>query len=339
MSTPHISIVIPTFNRLDRLQRVLAALERQTCAPGRFEAVVVSDGSTDGTDAYLADARYGFELVVAGQPNGGPAAARNRGVALARAALVLFIDDDVVATPSRVQEHLDTHEHGGEDQVVIGPMINPPDHEMSPWVRWEQAMLYKQYDAMNAGEFEPTYRQFYTGNASVARCRLLEVGGFDTRFRRAEDVELSYRLARAGLRFVFNPTAVGHHYADRSFASWLRNAHDYGVNEVVFGIDEQQDPTLGRVAGEFSQRNPMVRAMAHGCVSVPGLSGVGLPALHGLAGAGRAVHSDRLSRFALSGLFNVSYYMGVADQLGGAPAFRRLMRGDGVGTRAKPNAP
>lgn len=336
MTTPVLSIVIPTYNRLPRLQRVLGGLAAQSTAPGTFEVVVVSDGSTDGTDEYLASAAYDFDLVVATQPNSGPAAARNRGVDMARTPLVLFIDDDVVATPTLVQEHLDSHRTGGPDQVVIGPMINPPDFPMRPWVRWEQAMLYKQYDALNAGEFEPTYRQFYTGNASVARSRLVEVGGFDTRFRRAEDVELSYRLARAGLRFVFNARAVGHHYADRSFESWLRNAHDYGVNEVVFGRDEGQDADLQRVAGEFSQRHLLVRSMTRACVSVPGARAVIVPALHGLVALGGALRADRLGRFGLSGLFNVSYYLGIADELGGPRQFRLVVeRAGGAGPSAR----
>jgi GT2 family glycosyltransferase len=326
-TSPVVSIVIPTYNRLDRLRRVLAALAAQTCPTERFEVVVVSDGSTDGTDDYLAHAELPYQMTVAAQPNGGPAAARNHGVDLACGRLVLFIDDDVVATPHLVEEHLASHDAAQGDAVVIGPMITPPDFAMRPWVRWEQAMLYKQYDAMNAGRYAATFRQFYTGNASLPRTRLVEAGGFDTRFRRAEDVELSYRLDHAGLQFVWNPRAIGHHYADRSFDSWLRTARDYGVNEVVFGREEGQDPALNRLRAEYRGRHLLVRGMARACVARPALESIVAAPLRYVALAGDTLHAERVSRFAFSGLFNVSFYSGMATALGGPDEFQRVIVG------------
>ncbi len=61
-------------------------------------------------------------------------------------------------------------------------------------------MLAKQYTAMLRGDWEATARQFYTGNASLRREPLLAVGGFDTAFRRAEDVEMAYRLDDRGIK-------------------------------------------------------------------------------------------------------------------------------------------
>ena len=81
-------------------------------------------------------------------------------------------------------------------------------------------MLAKQYKAMTRGDCEATARQFYTGNASVLRRHLLAVGGFDSAFRRAEDVEMAYRLDGSWSHFAFEPAAIGLHYAARSFDSW-----------------------------------------------------------------------------------------------------------------------
>jgi glycosyltransferase involved in cell wall biosynthesis len=334
-ASPTVSVVIPTYNRLPRLQRVLAALDTQTYPRREFEVVVVSDGSTDGTDDYLGGAPSPLDLTFVAQENQGPAAARNRGVETARGSIVLFIDDDVVATPQLVAEHVASHEAQSGDAVVIGPMITPPDFQMRPWVAWEQNMLYKQYDAMNAGVYAPTFRQFYTGNASLPRDRFLEVGGFDQRFRRAEDVELAYRLDGVGLHWVWNPEAVGHHYADRPFESWLRTARDYGVNEVVFGRDEGQDPTLDRVRREFAERSPVIRGMARLCVAAPFLEPVlGFP-LRALALRSRGGRAAPVSQYALSGLFNVAYYCGMADELGSRREFRRLVVGRGDGSLAR----
>ncbi len=198
---PRVSVVIPTFNRRQRLHRVLAGLAAQTF-DGDVETVVVSDGSTDGTDAYLASGATPLPVVSATQENQGPAVARNHGVELATGDLVVFIDDDVVPDRGLISAHVAAHARLGDDVVVIGPMLDPPDHRMSMWIQWEQSMLAKQYTAMTRGDFEPTARQFYTGNASVLRRHVVDVGGFDSSFRRAEDVELAYRLAvsRCALR-------------------------------------------------------------------------------------------------------------------------------------------
>jgi hypothetical protein len=253
----------------------------------------------------------------------------------ARGSIVLFVDDDVVATPRLIEEHVESHAAQSGDVVVIGPMITPPDFRMRPWVAWEQRMLYKQYDAMNTGVYAATFRQFYTGNASLPRDRFLEVGGFDARFRRAEDVELAYRLDGAGLRWIWNPDAVGHHYADRPFDSWLRTARDYGTNEVLFGRDEGQDPTLARVRAEFARRHVVVRALAVAAVSVPGAESGLTPTLRALALGADRLGLRRPAAYSLSALFNTEYFCAMARQLGGPAEFRRVVAGLGPPTRRR----
>ena len=326
---PTVSVIIPTYNRLARLQRVLTALADQTYPAERLEIVVVSDGSTDGTDQYLQD-HPPVELVFACQPNAGPAAARNRGIELASGTLVVFVDDDVIPVPGLVEQHVESHRKGGDGLVVIGPMLTPLDVELSPWVQWEQTMLYRQYDAMVKGCYEPTPRQFYTGNASVARDALVEVGGFDTRFFRAEDIELAYRLQDAGLRFVFNPDAIGYHHADRSFASWLQIAHDYGVNDVVFARDQRRD-AVGQIVREgFERRAAPIRWITSACVAQPPVDAAARRVFKAAYVASTRIRARRVTRFALSGLYNTSYYRGLADELGGPVAFRQVVASPGA---------
>src|SRR5215468_1332562 len=128
-------------------RHVIAALESQSYPRNDYEVIVVSDGSTDGTHAYLEALRTTMRLRWFAQVNRGPAAARNSGIKSAVGELVVFIDDDLVPEPQLLMQHARSHREAGRDVVVLGPMLSPPGFAMSPWVRWEQEMLMKQYRA------------------------------------------------------------------------------------------------------------------------------------------------------------------------------------------------
>lgn len=316
-----ISIVLPTYNRLDRLKRVLAAFEQQTVAPSEFEIIVVSDGSSDGTHEFLRALATPLNVTPIFQANQGVAVARNTGIAHTRGDLVLFVDDDVVPSSNLVEQHLATHAQHGERIVALGPMLTPHDFTMMPWVRWEQAMLQKQYDAMARGDWAPTARQFYTGNTSLRRQHLVDAGGFDPKFRRAEDVELAYRLADRGLKFIFNENAIGWHYAERSFAAWLQIPYVYGRNDVIFTREKNQAWLLPTICYEFRGRHPLIRALARGCLDHKNLSALAIEALKW------AAQINPLARIAYSGIFNLRHYQGVADELGGRAKFFACVAG------------
>jgi GT2 family glycosyltransferase len=316
-----VSVVIPTYNRLDRLQRVLAGLELQRFPLSDFEVIVVSDGSSDGTDAYLGTLETRLNLLTVTQPNQGVAVARNNGIKHANGKLVLFIDDDVFPAPQLLTEHVQTHAGQSDDVIVLGPMLTPDDFAMSPWVRWEQAMLAKQYHAMLSGKYQPTARQFYTGNTSLARAHLVAAGGFDEHFRRAEDVELAYRLAQRGLRFIFNANAIGYHYAERSFRSWMEIPYTYGRNDVIFTRDKDQHWLLPAVLTEYHDRNTLIRLLVRLCLGNNFLSSGVYTCLRAASAIGDRLGIEQLVQTAHSGLFNLRYYQGVAHELGGRERF------------------
>jgi glycosyltransferase involved in cell wall biosynthesis len=311
------SVIVPTFNRLERLKQVLAGLEQQDFPLADFEVVVVSDGSTDGTEEFLRSYQTPLQLKPIFQKNQGVAAARNAGLAQAKEDILIFVDDDVVPMPCLVGEHIHSQLGANGRRIVLGPMLTPPDFNMLPWVKWEQAMLMKQYKAMENRLWEPTARQFYTGNTSVPRKEVLDAGGFDPAFSRAEDVELAYRLASRGLTFLYNPQAVGYHYAQRSFDSWLKTPYLYGKNDVIFHQQKGQTWLLPTIAREFKTRNPLIRALVHLCLDRAILTRLVIQILKQISSASNYLGFVSLSNMTFSGIFNLRYYQGAADELGG----------------------
>lgn len=323
---PFVSVVVPTFNRVDRLRRVLDALGQQDYE-GRYEVVVISDGSTDGTDEMLADRSTDGNLVVITQRNQGPAAARNAGLARAQGDLVLFVDDDVVVAPDVISSHVAAHRRAARPSAVIGTMLNPPGVDLLPWIAWEQRMLYKQYRDMAEGNYAPTFRQFYTGNVSVPRSIVAEVGSFDAAYRRAEDVELAMRLAARGVAFVFEPCAVGYHHAERSFASWRDVARAYGRADVDFADRLDTGGGRERLALNYRSRRWPLRMAIRSALRFPRAADRLAGVVDRVAMRLDRTRARRVGQWFLSAVYACDYWRGAAQQLGGAQHVFRLLDG------------
>lgn len=321
------SIVLPTHGRRASLLRVLYALGQQRVPSGTFEAIVICDGDVDGSAqaCHMLMRELPYPLRVIEQDNQGPAAARNRGVAEARAPLIVFLDDDVVPDEHLVSAHLKAHQ-GQEHCVTIGPLLPPPDARLNAWGAWEERVLCRQYDDMLAGRWQATYRQFYTGNAAVLKRHIQAVGGFDPSFRRAEDVELARRLHAQGLRFVFLPGARGWHYVQRSFAAWLRIPIAYGAADVEIARNGHGE-TLAIAVHEYQYRNRAVRLLTNLCVGRASAVRTTVALLGLLVRVADATRITVLGHVTCSLIFNLCYYDGLANALGGRTAFQRLVHG------------
>jgi GT2 family glycosyltransferase len=257
------------------------------------------------------------------QQNQGPAAARNAGIRVAEAPLIVFVDDDVVPHPELVATHLNAHQ-GRSNLVAIGPLATPHDHRMSPWVAWEQTMLQRQYDAMDRGDYGATARQFYTGNASIERSLLLEIGGFDESFTRAEDIELAYRLAVRGIEFEFRTDAIGWHYAERTYESWARIALDYGCNDVLICRITRNDHLMASFIQAFRTSGTTKRRAVRIALRAPAAADLFGRTIGGLVKRFRHP-GGRLTRSLLSVVYSMKYYQGFAGAIGGRERFWTLM--------------
>jgi len=245
MSAPYFSVVIPTYNRLGMLARVLDALDAQAGAPER-EVIVVDDGSTDGTRAAM-ESRSG--IVFRSQQNGGPGRARNHGVTLATGRYVLFIGDDTVPEPQFLAEHARVHRDAGDDPLVacLGYTGWPAGDRVTAFMDYiNDYGLQFGYKLIRDGETVP-YNFFYTSNISIAH-DLLAAHPFDTTFPAAawEDIELAYRLDALGLRIRYNARAVTRHHHPMSVDSFARRQYTVGKSGAIF---YRKHPELGHFLG------------------------------------------------------------------------------------------
>ena len=134
-------------------------------------------------------------------------------------------------------------------------------------------------------------------------------------------MELGYRLAERGLIFEYNPDAIGYHYAERSFKSWMTTPYVYGRSDVVFSRDKGHAWLLTQLLREFRGRHPIVQMLVRTCLCRQRCSSFASSALRLVARIGGSLGWERALLGAYSGIFNLRYLQGIADELGGRRDF------------------
>jgi GT2 family glycosyltransferase len=321
------SVVIPTHGRAQSLDIVLAALAAQiTDEP--FEVIVVLDGSSADSERVLEtwerlDVFASFRWYV--QEQKGAAAARNRGAFLARAPILVFLDDDVVPEPDLISRYLSLHSFGeriavlGDYEIVRGDPSSLCDLAMWSW--WED-LFHRR-----AAEWQPvSYRYLCTGNVSMRREDFARVGGFDQDFGACgrEDYELGYRLLRSGVRFVADRSARARHQKATSIAGWQRLARTEGLGDVLIA---RKHPELTRglpLMGPLSRRQRRAAGLA---MWLPLAGRVANFLARRMLAIEERLHLRGRWLRRVDFLLTYAYWSGLREALGSMKAVRTLRRG------------
>ncbi len=196
-----ISVVIPTYYRYDRLEKILAFLEKQSLQPD--EIVIVDQTPSQDRPQGFYERYKGMPIVRLDLDTPSLSQSRNRGAKKATGTYLLFLDDDMEFGPELIQQHLDVMEKEVVD-VVSGAISTGPDlpetYERdttkldplsfflkSPNRKWDGMVLVVS-----------------GANTMIKRDLFLQVGGFDENMPRMEDIELGYRLYKFGAKVFYS---------------------------------------------------------------------------------------------------------------------------------------
>ena len=224
-----VSVIIPHFNMPDALERCLISVEAQAL-DGAVEIIVVDNGSRQMPTDVVATHPG---VILLSEPTPGPGPARNAGVAVARAAVLAFIDADCRAGDGWLKAAVEAVEAGGTCAVVGGDVridFVDPEH-LTPVEAFEAVFAYRQSMYIEKQGFSGT------GNLAMHRSVHEAVGPF-AGIGIAEDRDWGRRASASGYRPVYVPAMRIYHPARTDVASltmkWRRHvAHDWAEHRAA----------------------------------------------------------------------------------------------------------
>ena len=185
MSNPAVSVIIPTCNRVALLREALDSVAAQTFRD--YETIVVDDGSTEDLSGLVKSHRVGPRLIR--QTRGGPASARNRGVAAAGGKYLAFLDSDDLWLPTKLEKFVAALEAHPEIHLYYGPM--QPVDSAGNYVKGRTKTCHSGWIT------EKLFRKCFVHVPTVV-CRrelFVESGGFNESLPVCEDYELWLRIS------------------------------------------------------------------------------------------------------------------------------------------------
>ncbi len=183
---PEVSVIIPTYNRCAMVAEAVASVMAQRRVA--FELIIVDDGSTDGTIERLRKRFADGFIAAADASRRGPAAARNHGVAIARAEFVAFLDSDDLWMPDKLERQLAfMRQHPGCAIAQTQELWLRKGRRVNPGRRHRKRPGDLFVDSLRTCLISPS--------AVMMRRDLFDaVGGFDERLAACEDYDLWLRL-------------------------------------------------------------------------------------------------------------------------------------------------
>lgn len=226
--TVFISVVVAVRNEVQYIEKCIKSLANQDYPD--YEIIVVDGMSDDDTYELLKklQKKYDFKLLRNERRNA--AAGRNIGIGVARGDVIAFIDGDAVASRNWLSSIAKAFERNSAVGVG-GPDLLPEDSEYkaraiglvmtSPLARGGRLNPSTQHTMM---EKERYVEHIPTCNLCLKKEIFQEVGTFDENFVKGQDLELNYRIVKAGYKLLYSPSIKVVHYRKhhiRHFASQI----------------------------------------------------------------------------------------------------------------------
>jgi glycosyltransferase involved in cell wall biosynthesis len=228
---PFFSIIIPTYNRPQRLADCLKSLSQLQYPSNSFEVVIVNDGSEISLEPTVKPFESVLNLSLINQSNAGPATARNTGAKLAKGQYLAFTDDDCQPASNWLTAFAE--QFAEYPQALIGGQtLNALSNNL--YSTASQQLIDYLYSYYNANA---TQARFVASNNFAVPAQLFHsLNGFDTTFPLAagEDREFCSRWLHHQYQIIYSPQVQVFHAHELTFQSFCRQHFNYGRGAFCF---------------------------------------------------------------------------------------------------------
>jgi glycosyltransferase involved in cell wall biosynthesis len=232
-SKPIISIVTPTFNRLDELAHLIKSIKHQTLDYKYFEMIISDDGSSDGTREQIKNWQKEvlFKLVYVFQKNLGPGVARNNGVKVSRGELIVFIDSDCEADKDWLKNIYSSFLKNEFDA------FGGPDYAKDDFLPVQRAINFSMTSFLTTGGIRghnnKMVGKFYprSHNMGVKKSIFDKIGGFGP-LRHGQDIELSNRIINKKAVVILLEDVIVYHRRRTTLIKFFRQVFNWGVARI-----------------------------------------------------------------------------------------------------------
>lgn len=234
-----VSVIFATYNRSDVLEDVLNKWrEVKAVSKYEFEIICSDDASTDNTVDILLNAND-LPITILKNEKGGAGPARNAALKVAKGKIVIFTGDDMFPNPEFINQHYQNYLKFGDKVATLGRIDWHKDIKLNHLMYHITDIGCEQFGFIGLPPYQLIdFRHFYTSNISVPKTLL---DSLDVHFRTDfdkygfEDIELGYRLQKAGMKIYYDPSIViEHHHIYSSVEKFCIRQETAGEELVVF---------------------------------------------------------------------------------------------------------
>ena len=238
------SIIVPTYNRPEKLAACLQSFVELEYPRDRFQVIVVNDSIKISVETAILPFQNQLDITLLTQPNSGPATARNTGASAAAGKFLVFADDDCTVAADWLQ-NLEKRFVETPDCLIGGRTLNAlPDNIYSTASQQLIDYLYSYYNAIG------DRAQFFTSNNFALPAEAFQkIGGFDTTFALAagEDREFCFRWLNSGGRAIYAPEVTVYHSHALTLRKFWQQQFNYGRGAFLFGQIISKSGTQGKM--------------------------------------------------------------------------------------------
>ncbi len=223
-----VALIVPVYNRPQEVEELLASMVACGHSTEDWEVVVVEDGSTESAEEVVRSYSSQLPLRYLAKANGGPSSARNYGARHTDATMLVFLDSDTTISSHYLTTILATD----------APFWGGADRSSNDFSTMQRAVSYAMTSPLTTGGIRgggERMDKFYprSFNMGIRHDLYDSVGGFDEQMRYGEDVDLSYRLTKAGHRATLLAGAEVCHKRRTNLRAFFRQVMHSGAARIT----------------------------------------------------------------------------------------------------------